>query len=66
MADVYKEFDALRKKHGIRQFDSCCVSRQYAFEVAGIPLESEYLKVAYSFTGKVFTWVCGCALLKVL
>ena len=51
MGDVYTEFDQMRKRLDIREFDSCVVNRKYAFEKAGIPLESEYLKVAYSFNG---------------
>ena len=52
ISDVYQEIDALRKKHDIKEFDSCCVSRKYAFEIPGIPSESDYLKVVYPFDGK--------------
>ena len=52
MGDVYQEFDKLRKSLNIREFGSCSVSRQYAFELSGIPQESEYLKVVYPFAGK--------------
>jgi DNA polymerase alpha subunit A len=51
ISDVYQEIDALRKVHEIKEFDSCCVSRKYAFEIPGIPSESDYLKVVYSFDG---------------
>lgn len=53
ISDVYQEIDALRKAHDIKEFDSCCVSRKYAFEIPGIPSESDYLKVVYSFDGMV-------------
>jgi DNA polymerase alpha subunit A len=68
MADVYAEFDEIRRRSNIKEFESCSVDRQYAFEIAGIPLESEYLKVAYPFTepalstklkGKTFSHVFG-------
>jgi DNA polymerase alpha subunit A len=47
---VYKEFDALRKKHKIKTFSSKVVSRKYAFELDDIPAESDYLKVVYPFS----------------
>jgi DNA polymerase alpha subunit A len=51
MKDVYEEFDALRKKAKIGQFFSKAVTRKYAFELPNIPVESDYLKVVYSFAG---------------
>lgn len=68
MGDVYQEFDELRKKCQVSQFASKPVSRQYAFELAGIPAESEYLKVLYPFSdpeipssskGKTFSHIFG-------
>ena len=68
MADVYNEFDALRKSRKISGFASKTVSRKYAFELPDIPAESDYLKVLYSFsdpelpseaTGKTFSKIFG-------
>jgi DNA polymerase alpha subunit A len=58
MGDMYNEFDQIRKKSMIREFESCVVSRQYAFEIPGIPLESDYLKVVYPFTGIFSIFKC--------
>ncbi|KAJ3196293.1 hypothetical protein HK101_009401 [Irineochytrium annulatum] len=49
MGDVYAEFDSVRKKFKIKEFMSRPVTRKYAFEIPGIPVESEYLKVVYPF-----------------
>jgi DNA polymerase alpha subunit A len=51
MRMVYEEVDNVRSKRGIRSFRSRTVEKKYAFEVAGVPAESEYLEVAYPFTG---------------
>ncbi|KAI9348733.1 putative DNA polymerase alpha catalytic subunit [Zopfochytrium polystomum] len=50
MGDVYKEFVEVKKKFKISQFLSKQVTRKYAFELPGIPMESEYLKIAYPYT----------------
>ncbi|KAJ3315983.1 DNA polymerase alpha catalytic subunit [Boothiomyces sp. JEL0838] len=52
LQDVYKEFDEIRKSYGISEFASKMVTRKYAFELPGIPAESDYLKVLYSFSEK--------------
>ncbi|KAJ3026454.1 UNVERIFIED_CONTAM: DNA-directed DNA polymerase alpha catalytic subunit pol1 [Siphonaria sp. JEL0065] len=49
MTDVYEEFDNVRSKFGVKQHKSRVVSRKYAFEIPGVPVESDYLKVAYSY-----------------
>ncbi|KAJ3350429.1 DNA-directed DNA polymerase alpha catalytic subunit pol1 [Entophlyctis luteolus] len=49
MPQVYEEFDKLRQKYGIKEHKSRAVSRKYAFEIPGVPVESDYLKVAYSY-----------------
>jgi predicted RNA-binding protein Jag len=54
MQDVYDEFDQIRRKHGIRDFGCKFVKRNYAFEVPGVPAESDYLKVVYSFDRTLF------------
>ncbi|KAJ3276787.1 DNA-directed DNA polymerase alpha catalytic subunit pol1 [Terramyces sp. JEL0728] len=68
LGDVYLEFDEIRKKYGIKEFASKVVNRKYAFELPGIPAESDFLKVLYSFnekslesslTGKTFSKVFG-------
>lgn len=48
---VYDEFDNVRSKRGIKTFRSRPVEKKYAFEVQGVPAESDYLEVAYPFTG---------------
>ncbi|KAJ3182355.1 DNA-directed DNA polymerase alpha catalytic subunit pol1 [Geranomyces variabilis] len=50
MTDVYTEFDELRRKHRVTEFASAKVSRNYAFELPGVPAEAEYLKVVYPFS----------------
>ncbi|KAJ3040455.1 DNA-directed DNA polymerase alpha catalytic subunit pol1 [Rhizophlyctis rosea] len=68
MQDVWAEWGELRKKHRIGTFKTKPVSRKYAFEIPGIPADSEYLKVLYSFKdpvipsdskGKSFSHVFG-------
>jgi DNA polymerase alpha subunit A len=59
MADVYTEFETLRKKHGIQEYMSKSVVRKYAFEKQDVPQESEYLKVVYPFTENTFPKITG-------
>ncbi|KAJ3052467.1 DNA-directed DNA polymerase alpha catalytic subunit pol1 [Rhizophlyctis rosea] len=68
MGDVHKEWNELRRKYRIGEFKSVTASRKYAFEIPGIPAESEYLKVLYPFTdpavpsdskGKSFSHIFG-------
>ncbi|CAJ0911811.1 12846_t:CDS:2, partial [Entrophospora sp. SA101] len=49
MEDVHKEIESICLKHKIMSFTSKTVSRKYAFELPGIPSDSDYLKVKYSF-----------------
>ncbi|KAI8620567.1 DNA polymerase family B-domain-containing protein [Chytriomyces sp. MP71] len=49
MSDVYKEFDHVLSKHRVKEKRSCVVQRKYAFEIPGVPVESDYLKVAYGY-----------------
>lgn len=48
--DVYREFDQVRKKYKVISFKSKIVSRKYAFELPGVPIESDYLKVTYPYS----------------
>uniref|UniRef100_A0AAY5JXK8 DNA-directed DNA polymerase n=1 Tax=Esox lucius TaxID=8010 RepID=A0AAY5JXK8_ESOLU len=48
MMDVYQEFNDLSEKFKIMKFKSKKVQKSYAFEIADIPTESEYLEVRYS------------------
>lgn len=68
MGEIYKEFDELRRRQKISTFASKPVSRKYAFELANIPAESDYLKVVYPFSepeipadskGKTFSKIFG-------
>ncbi|PWY98143.1 hypothetical protein BCV70DRAFT_202315 [Testicularia cyperi] len=47
--DIYDEFEDLSAKHGIKRFLSKWVTRKYAFEQAGVPAESNYMKIRYGF-----------------
>ena len=52
MRDVYADFDALRKKVGIKAFKGKFVKRNYAFGEPGVPTaESQWMKVVYPFAG---------------
>ena len=47
--EIYDEFEDLSAKHGIKRFLSKWVTRKYAFEHAGVPAESNYMKIRYGF-----------------
>ncbi|SJX64596.1 related to POL1-DNA-directed DNA polymerase alpha, 180 KD subunit [Sporisorium reilianum f. sp. reilianum] len=47
--EIYDEFEELTAKHGIKRFLSKWVTRKYAFEHAGVPAESSYMKIRYGF-----------------
>ncbi|KAJ9474897.1 DNA polymerase alpha catalytic subunit A [Pseudozyma hubeiensis] len=47
--EIYDEFEELSAKHGIKRFLSKWVTRKYAFEQAGVPAESNYMKIRYGF-----------------
>lgn len=47
--EIYDEFEDLSAKHGIKRFLSKWVTRKYAFEQAGVPAESNYMKIRYGF-----------------
>ncbi|KAK7051399.1 DNA-directed DNA polymerase alpha catalytic subunit pol1 [Paramarasmius palmivorus] len=50
--DVYRDFDAIRRKAGIGKFKGKFVQRKYAFGEPDVPKEeASWLKVAYPFTG---------------
>ena len=54
LADIYSDFDKLRKKARITQFKAKFVKRKYAFGEKDVPREErEWLKVVYPFSG---TW----------
>ncbi|TDL23727.1 DNA polymerase alpha catalytic subunit [Rickenella mellea] len=49
--DVYKDFDAIRKKAGITSFKGKFVKRKYAFGEPDVPTgETQWLKVVYPFS----------------
>ncbi|XP_041717792.2 DNA polymerase alpha catalytic subunit isoform X2 [Coregonus clupeaformis] len=48
MMDVYQEVNNLSEKFKIMKFKSKKVEKSYAFEIADVPTESEYLEVRYS------------------
>ncbi len=49
--DVYNEIDSLRTAKKIKKWAAKKVKRKYCFESKGIPAETEYLKMVYSFKG---------------
>lgn len=52
LVDVYRDFDAVRKKAEIKSFKGKFVKRKYAFGEPDVPTgESDWLKVVYSFSG---------------
>ncbi|KAF2729033.1 DNA polymerase alpha catalytic subunit A [Polyplosphaeria fusca] len=68
MSDVYEEVDAIMTKHhvGMHKIKPC--TRKYAFELADIPKEADYLKLLYGYeknplsqdlTGETFSHVFG-------
>ncbi|KAH7920526.1 hypothetical protein BV22DRAFT_1073766 [Leucogyrophana mollusca] len=48
-ADVYNDFDRIRKKLGIKAWKGRWVKRGYAFDEKDIPKEGEWMKVLYPF-----------------
>ncbi|KAF9266691.1 DNA polymerase alpha catalytic subunit [Marasmius fiardii PR-910] len=49
--DVYKDFDAIRKRAGVAKFKGKFVERKYAFGDPDVPREeTSWLKVAYPFS----------------
>uniref|UniRef100_A0A674EP08 DNA polymerase n=1 Tax=Salmo trutta TaxID=8032 RepID=A0A674EP08_SALTR len=48
MMDVYQEVNDFSEKFKIMKFKSKKVEKSYAFEIADVPTESEYLEVRYS------------------
>lgn len=69
LKDVYQEVSDLATAHRISKFGCKKVLRRYAFEVPGIPVEADYIKMVYGFaegpmlpkdlTGKTFSHVFG-------
>ena len=50
--DVYQEFDAFRKRAGVRTWKAKFVKRKYAFGERDVPRgEAQWLKVVYGFDG---------------
>jgi len=53
MPAVWKDFDQVRKKAGIKGWKAKFVKRKYAFGELGVPREeTQWLKVVYGFDGK--------------
>lgn len=50
LKDVYEEVAAVAAKHQIAKFGCKKVARRYAFEIPGIPMEADYIKMVYPFT----------------
>jgi DNA polymerase alpha subunit A len=52
MKDVYEEVDELMGKMNVGMHKIKPCMRKYAFELADIPKEAEYLKLLYPYTSK--------------
>ncbi|KAI8347087.1 DNA polymerase family B-domain-containing protein [Mortierella sp. GBAus27b] len=50
LEDVYNEFDGIRRAHKITSWQSKEATRNYAFDLPGIPSSAEYLKAVYKYT----------------
>lgn len=68
MGDVYQEVDSLMSRFGVNMHKIKPCSRKYAFELAGIPKEADYLKALYPYekqalpmdiSGETFSHVFG-------
>jgi len=58
MQAVWKDFDQVRKKAGIKGWKAKFVKRRYAFGEADVPREeAQWLKVVYGFEGGFFDYV---------
>ena len=51
-ADVYDDFDRMRREVGIKRWKARWVTRKYAFDDKDVPRETEWMKVLYSYEGK--------------
>lgn len=54
MVDVYNEFNNLTDKYHIQNFKSRKITKKYAFELADVADESEYLEIRYSVSAQYF------------
>lgn len=69
LREVHEEISAMAASHRIGRFGCKKVLRRYAFEIPGIPMEADYIKMVYGFgegpalpkdlTGKTFSHVFG-------
>ncbi|PSN66770.1 DNA polymeras-like protein alpha catalytic subunit [Corynespora cassiicola Philippines] len=68
MSDVYEEVDEVMSKHRVTMHKIKPCTRKYAFEMADIPKEADYLKLLYGYdkmplatdlTGETFSHVFG-------
>ena len=50
MEDVYTEVDDLMSKLGVNMHKIKSATRKYAFELADVPKEAEYLKLMYPYS----------------
>ncbi|KAK6210146.1 DNA polymerase alpha catalytic [Colletotrichum tabaci] len=53
MMDVYSEVDSIMTKMNVGMYKIKACTRKYAFELPGIPKETEYLKCLYPYTKPV-------------
>lgn len=68
MADVHEEVASIMEKQCIEKYKTKSSFRKYAFELAGVPREGDYLKLLYAYTkpslpielqGETFSQVFG-------
>jgi len=54
MVDVYNEFNNLTDKYQIQNFKSRKITKKYAFDLADVADESEYLEIRYSVSNYLY------------
>ena len=54
MGDVYEEVDALMTKMKVNMHKIKQCTRKYAFEMPGIPKETQYMKLLYGYTSRTY------------
>lgn len=54
MMDVYTEIDAIMTKMNVGMYKIKPCTRKYAFELADIPREGQYMKLLYPYTSKFY------------
>ena len=62
MMDVYSEVDEIMTKMNVGMYKIKKCTRKYAFELPGIPKESDYMKLLYPYTSEFMTNIVDSSL----